>query len=922
MRYTIAHKVWKFGTLVWIGLLIAILINYTANVAPTPMKDFATNFSTSVLGWFFLPGLNRILTFSALSLLIVIPVSAWFITTREQRSKYDGASQRYLDAVIEANKGLNPRGFSQSQALISVNVPLNDIFIHLYAIPDRPVYDVPSEQQKLLEELRQRADLSLAEREELIQRLRVVWYSQLGQGYIVPSNRLGNVPPLPAEEPPRIDQVVAQLTIERPVAILLGAPGSGKTTAMRWLALQMAHASISPRTLQPYQLYPDQIPIFLRVSDYAKRLSVESISLEEHLKDHFARLYRDLPELTAALLNKLRQGCCLVLFDGLDEVASDSLRRSVTENIHKFISDYAPQKPMGQLYNRFIITSRIVGYEPGAFAHYPHYTLLELEDQQIKQFLTNWCPAVERYQIMCAQGMKPLTLQQEKHATARGIEQQNRLLEAIQNSGIKRLAINPLMLTILALIQRGGRTLPHQRIELYQIVTRTLLDNWNKDSERRVFLIEEVPLAEQLLGNLAYHLHNSDPLLTEQDVRSITRQTMADFYQHSADQIKESGIQEFIETLRRSSGLFVESGQGLFSFMHRTFQEYFVALHLLRKTPEDLKQFVLDHYRLAIWREPLLLAIAYKSEQNSRDERYEASELIRILAHANDKRDLFLHYSLLFAASSIVDCRVWSIDKEVQYYIANALFDLYGDPFDTGRYASLQEEIERVALLWLRGQPQSSQQTSLPPLLDAWRNALCDADNALRQEGAVRLLSSIAPSIDKCPSIVLNSIVPPLIQISDLLDLPYPSELSMYFPKKPAHPSNPIVENYAFIALRLLDAAGPAGWLHNAWLKWNEEQPELLGFLAQHMNELNHLITPASFPNKSDPSNRRAQHTIVYAWEEDNEYNTHRLQLQLLDASNSARFPHAYLLKQMLDREQKLSTSRTGWRLEIGRAHV
>ena len=79
------------------------------------------------------------------------------------------------------------------------------------------------------------------------------------------------------------------------------------------------------------------------------------------------------------------------------------------------------------------------------------------------------------------------------------------MLTALSDSpGIKRLAVNPLMLTILALIQRSGRTLPHRRIELYQMVTRTLLDNWNREKGSRVFPPEQLPLAEQMLADLAY----------------------------------------------------------------------------------------------------------------------------------------------------------------------------------------------------------------------------------------------------------------------------------------------------------------------------------------------------------------------------------------------------------------------------------
>ena len=104
-----------------------------------------------------------------------------------------------------------------------------------------------------------------------------------------------------------------------------------------------------------------------------------------------------------------------------------------------------------------------------------------------------------------------------------------RLLRALQhNPRIKRLAANPLMLTILALVQRSNKQLPQRRIELYDIVTRTLLDTWNKESGRMLFTGDDISLAERLLCELADRLHSSDPLLSRAEVAEITRKIIAE----------------------------------------------------------------------------------------------------------------------------------------------------------------------------------------------------------------------------------------------------------------------------------------------------------------------------------------------------------------------------------------------------------
>src|SRR5581483_1999879 len=577
MLYTAARRCWSIVKWFWLALIFTTLVGFFANLLVLKRSDLPDTIFATVLT----PGPAQTALILVFGLLILATLLSRLLVLLEQNNASDRLIQRYLQEVIKANQGLNPSGFAQSQPLISVNVPLNDIFIHLRVYSDRPIYDIPGEQEKLLEELRQRSDLRDEEKEELIQRLRVTWYSQVGQGSESKKQRTSI----------SVTDIFKYMNRESPVAVILGAPGSGKSTTLRWLSLHMARAALSsayqfPRgddadddfeeSDEEYYYYDSlrRIPILLKIGDYAKQLvNTADLSVEQFFTKQLAEAFQIVPAIAPRLLDEIKRGRGLILFDGLDEVASDSLRRQVAQNIDTFISAYSRSRQ--GTWNMFLVTSRIVGYESSTFSRCAHYTLLDFEDEQIKRFLARWCPAVERYQAMFAQNMKPLTPQQEAHVKQQGNDQYNQLLRAIfNNPSIKRLAVNPLMLTILALIQRSGKTLPHRRIELYQIVTRTLLDNWNKESGRRVFPVEEVVLAEQLLGNLAYQLHSTDPILTEQEVKVIAHRTMTEFYGYPPDYIKESDVTAFIEILRSSSGLFVETGQGLFNFMHRTFQEY------------------------------------------------------------------------------------------------------------------------------------------------------------------------------------------------------------------------------------------------------------------------------------------------------------------------------------------------------------
>src|SRR5437660_9050539 len=111
------------------------------------------------------------------------------------------------------------------------------------------------------------------------------------------------------------------------------------------------------------------------------------------------------------------------------------------------------------------------------------------------------------------------------------------------------------------------------------------------------------------------------------------------------------------------------------------------------------------------------------------------------------------------------------------------------------------------------------------------------------------------------------------------------------------------ITEYALATLRLLDTHGPAGWLHQAWLTWSKDQPELLEHLSQHSLQLDALLTPAAFPATLDDANWQKQFTLGKNWQKHARNNPRELQTRLLQASTVARFPYSYLYWRMLKQE-------------------
>ncbi|MFM9888353.1 MAG: NACHT domain-containing protein, partial [Burkholderiales bacterium] len=276
--------------------------------------------------------------------------------------------------------------------------------------------------------------------------------------------------------------------------IVLGDPGSGKTTFLKFLALMVAAGKGSSLGLG------DRLPILVPLSGYANVLEGSDVRLDDFIVSHFHDVGGNLP-LSKLLDESLANGRALLLLDGLDEVKNIDQRHTVVEKVQSFYSLYRRNG------NKFVITSRIVGYRevrPTAEG-LEECTLVDFDDEDIQSFVTRWTLALE------AQAEGETAHGREAAANERAI-----LLQAIQGSaGARHLAANPLLLTILALMKRQGVDLPERRVQLYENYVKTLLSSWNRArslSGRTAGRSLDVEQTLKVLAPLALWMHETSPV--------------------------------------------------------------------------------------------------------------------------------------------------------------------------------------------------------------------------------------------------------------------------------------------------------------------------------------------------------------------------------------------------------------------------
>jgi len=427
--------------------------------------------------------------------------------------------------------------------------------------------------------------------------------------------------------PQILDKIFTRLTVLEAIRdnkqlVILGDPGSGKSTLTRRLAGVFASADRTDMDETEAQWLAELdavfgrrlMPIRIVMSRWAANLAEDATGGAAALVSECLRIQRQTADLSghsqeehfAARLTG-DEPTALILLDGLDEASDPARRAKLLAAVRNFCNSFK-NVPL-------IVTCRIRPYEAwthsGEALALPAFTLAGLSRGEIGSFIDRW-----HAELIHADRYQPTDSKMAKERLLTAIDDPNR-------KELRQMAKTPLLLTMMARVNYS-KGLPNSRAMLYEEYVRQLLWEWEKkklDDRGQATNLEKMLQSanvstgslENALNRLAYTVHNpTDDSEQTQDTVDIPRLVVRDALEgiHPGEaSAKAAWAVEMLELINDRSGLLYSTDDNTCHFSHRTFQEYLAARWMASgKFLTKFKEKIDDE----AWREAIFLALGFQ----------------------------------------------------------------------------------------------------------------------------------------------------------------------------------------------------------------------------------------------------------------------------------------------------------------------
>ncbi len=318
--------------------------------------------------------------------------------------------------------------------------------------------------------------------------------------------------------------------------IVLGKPGAGKTTYLRYLTLMMLD--------KLSQIEARKLPIFVTLREFADtRLKLMDFIVQQFSICGFEDAQPFLERMLAA-------GDCLVLFDGLDEVNQDADQSGIIRQIKDFCDKYSK--------NQFIISCRVAAYNR-QFDKFHDVEMADFNEEQKEKFIQNWFHGEAKTAQHCWEKLK-------------------------ESPQLIEMASVPLLLILLCIAYNRRKSFPTNRAELYEEAIDALLRDWDATREitrDEVYKHLTQKYKKSMFARIAWGTFSENMYFIPE--RILTKQI--EQYIKNLPGFKPEALEPdsyaVMKAIESQHGIFVERAKKVHSFAHLTFQEYFTAKYIV-----------------------------------------------------------------------------------------------------------------------------------------------------------------------------------------------------------------------------------------------------------------------------------------------------------------------------------------------------
>jgi len=358
------------------------------------------------------------------------------------------------------------------------------------------------------------------------------------------------------ERPPQTKHIFRadEFVEDKDRLMLLGGPGSGKTTFLKYLALCYS----TKKNFIQSSLKRQRLPVYIALPVLAR----EGKGVFEFVSEGLIR--RTDAKAAYFLRRVFKTGNAVLLLDSLDEVPA-GLRTNVLDSVNTFMADYPDVK--------VVASCRTADYEQ-ALPGFWEVELTRLTQGAVEKIIHAWF--------------------------VREPEQGDALIREVhKDEEVASLTETPLLLSLLCVQFKHSLVLPKRKVELYRRCVDALLREWDtsrgfrRDSAYAQLTDDR---KERVFEAVAERFFEPQPIFVFPECQLVEHigATCARFG------IEASEGRGILKEIERHHGILERFSAEYFAFSHPSFQEYFAARRFLARRKE--MTVLRGHYEDEKWR--------------------------------------------------------------------------------------------------------------------------------------------------------------------------------------------------------------------------------------------------------------------------------------------------------------------------------